>query len=253
MEYLRFVEQLKKIPAKKRKDCIDAAMEKTGISEVNQRLIRNLSKGYKQRVGLAQALLGEPEVIILDEPTVGLDPKQIIEIRELIRGLKDKHTVILSSHILSEVSAICDQILIISKGKLAACDTPEGLTQRMQGGNELAVTVKGEESGLEECLNLLEGISGFVFEKSQEGTAKALVKLEEGADIREALFYQLAGKRMPILDLHVAARSLEEVFLELTGTEQKVGETQAEEVQAEEVQAEEVQLEEEEADDDGDL
>ena len=161
--------------------------------------------------------------------------------------------MILSSHILSEVSAICDQILIISKGKLAACDTPEGLTQRMQGGNELAVTVKGEESGLEECLNLLEGISGFVFEKSQEGTAKALVKLEEGADIREALFYQLAGKRMPILDLHVAARSLEEVFLELTGTEQKVGETQAEEVQAEEVQAEEVQLEEEEADDDGDL
>lgn len=253
MEYLRFVAQLKKIPAKKRKDCIDAAMEKTGISEVNQRLIRNLSKGYKQRVGLAQALLGEPEVIILDEPTVGLDPKQIIEIRELIRGLKDKHTVILSSHILSEVSAICDQILIISKGKLAACDTPEGLTQRMQGGNELAVTVKGEESGLEECLNLLEGISGFVFEKSQEGTAKALVKLEEGADIREALFYQLDGKRMPILDLHVAARSLEEVFLELTGTEQKVGETQAEEVQAEEVQAEEVQLEEEEADDDGDL
>ena len=259
MEYLRFVAQLKKIPAKKRKDCIDAAMEKTGISEVNQRLIRNLSKGYKQRVGLAQALLGEPEVIILDEPTVGLDPKQIIEIRELIRGLKDKHTVILSSHILSEVSAICDQILIISKGKLAACDTPEGLTQRMQGGNELAVTVKGEESGLEECLNLLEGISGFVFEKSQEGTAKALVKLEEGADIDlgnkqfGALFYQLAGKRMPILDLHVAARSLEEVFLELTGTEQKVGETQAEEVQAEEVQAEEVQLEEEEADDDGDL
>ena len=132
-EYLRFAAELKGIPSKEREDRIEEAMSMTRVLDMRGRLIRNLSKGYKQRVGLAQALLGSPEVLILDEPTVGLDPKQIIEIRDLIKSLKNKHTIILSSHILSEVSAVCDKILIISKGKLVACDTPEGLTRLMTG------------------------------------------------------------------------------------------------------------------------
>ena len=132
-EYLRFAAELKGIPSKEREERMEEAMKMTRVLDMRGRLIRNLSKGYKQRVGLAQALLGSPEVLILDEPTIGLDPKQIIEIRDLIKSLKNKHTIILSSHILSEVSAVCDKILIISKGKLVACDTPEGLTRLMTG------------------------------------------------------------------------------------------------------------------------
>ena len=159
-EYLRFAAQLKRIPSGKREESIEEVMKMTRILDMKDRLIRNLSKGYKQRVGLSQALLGSPEVIILDEPTVGLDPKQIIEIRDLIKSLKDKHTVILSSHILSEVSAICDQILIISKGSLAACDTPEGLTRLMTGEEELEITVKGTPEELQSVLDGLEEIEG---------------------------------------------------------------------------------------------
>ena len=145
-EYLNFAAELKMIPKEKRKANIEEVMSTTKTIEVKNRLIKNLSKGYKQRVGLAQALLGYPEIIILDEPTVGLDPKQIIEIRDLIKGLGQKHTVILSSHILSEVSAVCDHVLIIDKGKLVASDTPENLGKLMSGANSLELTVKGQES-----------------------------------------------------------------------------------------------------------
>lgn len=144
-EYLRFAAELKGIPSKEREDRMEEAMKMTRVLDMRGRLIRNLSKGYKQRVGLAQALLGSPEVLILDEPTVGLDPKQIIEIRDLIKSLKNKHTIILSSHILSEVSAVCDKILIISKGKLVACDTPEGLTRLMTGEAGAGNYRKGHE------------------------------------------------------------------------------------------------------------
>ena len=138
---------------RERKEQIAQVMEQTMITELKDRLIKNLSKGYKQRVGLAQAILGEPQVIILDEPTVGLDPKQIIEIRELIRELAKKHTVILSSHILSEVSAVCDHIMIISKGKLVACDTPEGLLTLFSGVKEMTLVVEGSRERLEGVLN----------------------------------------------------------------------------------------------------
>ena len=151
-EYLRFVAELKKVKKNERQVQIEDVMKQTHIEDVKGRLIKNLSKGYKQRVGLAQAIIGYPEVIILDEPTVGLDPKQIIEIRELIRELAKKHTIILSSHILSEVSAVCDHIMIISKGKLVASDTPEGLMTLLKGGRQMKLSVLGEQSKVEELL-----------------------------------------------------------------------------------------------------
>ena len=149
-EYLRFVAELKKVKKNERQAQIEDVMKQTQIEDVKGRLIKNLSKGYKQRVGLAQAIIGYPEVIILDEPTVGLDPKQIIEIRELIRELAKKHTIILSSHILSEVSAVCDHIMIISKGKLVASDTPEGLMTLLKGGRKMKLSVLCEQSKVEE-------------------------------------------------------------------------------------------------------
>lgn len=258
MEYLVFVSELKRVARKQRKDDIQDVMERTGVTEMKDRLIRNLSKGYKQRVGLAQALLGDPEIIILDEPTVGLDPKQIIEMRELIRGLREKHTVILSSHILSEVSAVCDQILIISTGKLVACDTPEGLTRLMTGEEELTLQVKGSAGRLEEVLSGLDGISGFEVkpvpetqeqrqepedadrpeqENGESACAAAVIRVEEGCDIREEMFYRLAQNRLPILELHVTTKSLEEIFLELTASEknseeqEETDETEAEETE----------------------
>ena len=142
-EYLKFAAELKRIPRKERAAQIEKAIKTAQLEDVRKRLINNLSKGYKQRVGLAQAVLGDPETIILDEPTVGLDPRQMIEMRELIRSLKKDHTVILSSHILSEVSAVCDQILIISKGELVASDTPDGLQAKLKGAGELELCVKG--------------------------------------------------------------------------------------------------------------
>ena len=237
-EYLIFASELKRIARRQRENYVYEVMEKTGVTEMKDRLIRSLSKGYKQRVGLAQALLGDPEVIILDEPTVGLDPKQIIEVRDLIRGLREKHTVILSSHILSEVSAVCDRILIISAGRLVACDTPEGLTRLMSGETELTLKVKGNAGRLEECLKTLEGIAGFAVASTDDGaasaddvsvptndvSASAVIRLQEGRDVREELFYCLAENRLPILELQVTARSLEEIFLELTAGDGKEAE-----------------------------
>lgn len=155
-EYLKFAAELKQIPKKQRKEQLEKAMEMTGILEMQNRLIRNLSKGYKQRAGLAQAILGLPEVVILDEPTVGLDPKQINEIRELIKQLGEEHTVILSSHILSEISAVCDHIFILSQGKLVASDTTENLLAQMQGQMELTLEVKGEQEAVEAAAQRLE-------------------------------------------------------------------------------------------------
>lgn len=153
-EYLLFAAELKKIPKEKRKPYVEDAMATTKITDMRGRLIKNLSKGYRQRVGLAQAVLGYPEVIILDEPTVGLDPKQIIEIRDLIQSLGKKHTVILSSHILSEVRAVCDYIFIISHGKLVASEETEELVERMSGGQVIELKLKAEEEKIKEVLQM---------------------------------------------------------------------------------------------------
>ena len=217
LEYLRFAAALKKIPKKKVETQLADIMEMTMTADVSERLIKNLSKGYKQRVGLAQAILGYPEVIILDEPTVGLDPKQIIEIRELIRNLAKRHTVILSSHILSEVQAVCDEILILSKGKLVACDTPEGLTGLMKGNATLEVHILGSEEALRKVLPFIAGITEFTIEKAPEqGAVKAVIQTEAGEDIREELFYALAENKLPILSMNRVEKSLEDIFLELT-------------------------------------
>lgn len=220
-EYLTFAAELKKLDKTTKKQMIEEAMDMTKIKDVSHRLIKNLSKGYKQRVGLAQAILGTPEVIILDEPTVGLDPKQIIEIRDLIKKLSEKHTVILSSHILSEVSAICDYVMIISKGKLVASDSPDNLSKLMGGSVTLEMSVKAEKSALKKVLNDLKGVAEFTVEQAEEnGIVDAAIQISESEDIRESLFYALADAKCPIIAMKQSTMSLEDVFLELTGSEE---------------------------------
>ena len=225
-EYLKFVAELKKVKRSEQKAQIEDVMAQTRIEDVQNRLIKNLSKGYKQRVGLAQAIIGYPEVLILDEPTVGLDPKQIIEIRELIRELAKKHTIILSSHILSEVSAVCDHIMIISKGKLVASDTPEGLVTRLKGGRQLMMSVQGEQSELEEILQSIGQIKDYSIQPSKaQGCVSAIIRTQEQDDIRVELFHRLAAADLPIMELSLSEKSLEDVFLELTGEEETTHES----------------------------
>lgn len=232
LEYLKFSAELKKIPKNQRKEMISEIMEMVKITDMKNRLIKNLSKGYKQRVGLAQAILGYPEVIILDEPTVGLDPKQIIEIRDLIRNLGKKHTVILSSHILSEVSAVCDYIMIISHGKLVASDTPENLEKMAAGGSSLELLIRGELEQVEAVLRDIPTIVHMEAEHSKEEPKAIKVILQtEGYDIREEIFYRLAQAKCPILQMQAVKMSLEDVFLELTEEEQKGEEEKQEEME----------------------
>ncbi len=219
-EYLEFVCELKKVSRERVLSEVERVSAKTGTDTVLDRLIRNLSKGFKQRIGIAQALIGSPAVIILDEPTVGLDPLQIIEIRDLIRELKGEHTVILSSHILSEVSAVCDEILIISKGKLVAKDTAENLSSLSKDRRELHVTVKGSSKQAESVVNGLSGIASYTATDCDAG-ADLVITQDEDTDIREDLFYRLADAKLPILSMHQTHASLEEVFIELTTEEAK--------------------------------
>ncbi len=217
-EYLKFAAELKKLDRSKRKEMIADAMEMTGITDVANRLIKNLSKGYRQRVGFAQAVLGYPEIIILDEPTVGLDPKQIIEIRDLIKKLGEEHTVILSSHILTEISAVCDHVFIISKGKLVASDATENLINLMSKNQEIDIVLKSDETDARAMFDEIEDIDNVVFEESEEeDTVRALVTAHRNCDIREEIFDLACTSHMPILEMHTLVRSLEDVFLELTG------------------------------------
>lgn len=220
LEYLKFVADLKKIPKDKKATMIEEIMDMVKITDMKNRLIKNLSKGYRQRVGIAQAVLGYPEVIILDEPTVGLDPKQINEIRDLIKGLKQKHTVILSSHILSEVSAVCDYVLIISHGKLVASDTPENLGKLAEGSNTLEMLIKGEKSQIKQALESIEGVNSVTIEKDEKQNLwSAKVSTEENNDIREKAFYKMSDINSPIYEMKSKKVSLEEIFLELTASE----------------------------------
>lgn len=216
MEYLKFSTEIKKIKKEDREAEIEKALKLVKLADVQDRLIKNLSKGYKQRVGLAQAILGFPEIIILDEPTVGLDPKQIIEIRELIRELAKEHTVILSSHILAEIREVCDYIMIISKGKLVASDTPEHLEELMNGSDTIHIETRAEEETVREILSGLKDIEDVTYTQENE-ILKAEVKTKERKDIREAIFSAFAEAQCPLLTLQKTTVSLEEVFLELTG------------------------------------
>ena len=222
LEYMKFAADLKKIPRNQKDKQIKEVMDMVKITDMKDRLIKNLSKGYRQRVGLAQAILGYPEVIILDEPTVGLDPKQIIEIRDLIKSLKQKHTVILSSHILSEVRAVCDYVLIISHGKLVASDTPDNLERLAVGSNSLLMKVKGEKDTIRKDLETIEGVTGVEMSyDSDEELWKTKVSIQENVDIREKVFYAMAKANCPIYEMQVKRVSLEDVFLELTEGEKK--------------------------------
>ena len=222
LEYMKFAADLKKIPRNQKDKQIKEVMDMVKITDMKDRLIKNLSKGYRQRVGLAQAILGYPEVIILDEPTVGLDPKQIIEIRDLIKSLKQKHTVILSSHILSEVRAVCDYVLIISHGKLLASHTPDNLERLAAGSNSLLMKVKGEKDTIRKDLETIEGVTGVEMSyDSDEELWKTKVSIQENVDIREKVFYAMAKANCPIYEMQVKRVSLEDVFLEITEGEKK--------------------------------
>lgn len=221
-EYLDFCADLKTVPLKKWKSQKKDIMELVKITHVSHRLIKNLSKGYKQRVGLAQALVGSPEVLILDEPTVGLDPKQIIEIRNLIRALGKSHTIILSSHILPEVSAVCDRVIIINKGKIAAIDTPENLSKSLTDFSKFTVTVAGPENKVKDIINSLYGVKYLeTGTKIKDNEFSYIVEADKDVDVRKPMFNQLAQQGYPILELKSLNLSLEDIFLQLTTNEVK--------------------------------
>lgn len=216
-EYLEFVAELKRVPRKERKGHVEESMRMVKIEDVQNRLIKNLSKGYRQRVGFAQALIGFPEIIILDEPTVGLDPKQIIEIRSLIRELAKDHTVILSSHILAEVQEVCDHILIISQGKLVASDTPENLEMLLSDQQTVEIEAKGTVDEVRQILKQVQGIRREAkCEETESGTVKCSLLPQKNTDIRERVFRAFAGSSCPLLTLYQSKSTLEDVFLELT-------------------------------------
>ncbi len=215
--YLDFVARIKNVPAEKRADCIADALKKTNIVDKRTELIKRLSRGYKQRVGLAQALVHDPEVIILDEPTVGLDPKQIIEVRNLIKGLAGSHTIILSTHILPEVSMTCDRVVIINKGKIAAVDTPQNLTSQLKGGQKVRVEVQAPEKPLQDLLAQIPGASRVQVEPARtDGHLRATVETAQGKDIRSAIAARIAERGWPLYELRGVSLSLEDIFLQLT-------------------------------------
>lgn len=221
-EYLRFVAEAKKVKKDKLPEEVDRVMKKTSILDVHNRLIKTLSKGYKQRVGIAQALIGNPKVIILDEPTVGLDPRQILEIRDLIRNLGKEHTVILSSHILQEVNSVCDKIMIIAHGKLKVCATPEELYHTYCGNRLLYVRTRISPERLN---GVLEGIEGEKVFSREDGLTQAEIQFHEevvyadGTDVRDRIFKIMCEQNIPLVELYFKKPTLEQVFMELTQEE----------------------------------
>ena len=217
-EYLSFVGEAKGLRGKELREEIEGAVQSVGIADVRGRLIGTLSKGYRQRVGIAQALLGRPQVVILDEPTVGLDPIQIMEIRDLIKELGKTHTVILSSHILSEVQAVCSQVLIISRGRLAAFDTPENLERLLHGSDAVTFRAEGTKAAAEEILMRCETLSGWRIEEA-DGACSVTAELSEGADFKDVcggLTMAFAAAGLPVFEMRAKKANLEDVFLELT-------------------------------------
>lgn len=222
LEYLDFVCDIKKVPKEQRKQSIERILDLVKIEDVKKRLIKNLSKGYKQRVGLAQALVGNPKVLVLDEPTVGLDPKQIIEMRDLIKRLGKSHTILLSSHILPEVSAVCHRIVIINKGKIVACDTPANLSRRL-GGGRLSLRIAGPEK---QVLKILEDVPGIVRVEMrgvfEPDTVDVVLDPQQEVDIRRPVFHALSQANYPIVMMRPLDLSLEEIFLQVTAQEKEV-------------------------------
>jgi len=223
MEYLDFVSDIKQVSGQEKKQSMEKIMDLVKIGDVRGRLIKNLSKGYKQRVGLAQAMIGNPKILILDEPTVGLDPKQIIEIRNLISSLGKDHTIILSSHILPEVSAVCERVIIINKGRIVASDTPENLSKGLDDGTRLIVRVAGPEKQVVKVINEIHGVKFAESQGSKEkDTVDVVVESDPDIDIRKPLFFALSRASYPILMMKSLGLTLEDIFLQVTTQEKEV-------------------------------
>ncbi len=219
-EYLYFVGKAKGLRGKALEDGVDRVIAKTSLTPMRSRLIKNLSKGYRQRVGIAQAILGDPEIIILDEPTVGLDPLQIIEIRDLIRELGQNHTVILSSHILTEISAVCDYVIIIAAGKIVASDTIENLTKLNEGKSYIDMDVRGSAEAVEAAAGTLQGVAHMEVRPGENATHLRL-EVEGKEDIRDHVFFTFAERRLPIIAMQYEEVTLEKVFLALTESQKR--------------------------------
>ena len=215
-EFVTYMAEIKKVDRKTRKEKVEKIIEQTGLKEVEKKLIRNLSRGYKQRVSMAGALVGEPKILILDEPTVGLDPKQITEIRNLIKDLGKTHTVILSSHILSEVSQICNKVIIINKGKIVAIDTPENLENKVSSNNSLYVTVEDPENKMKDINKKIKDIQKVTLtEENEDGTKQYVIESKEDVDLRKILFTELAKENITIFEMKKADSTLEDAFMKL--------------------------------------
>ena len=215
-EFVTYMAEIKKVDRKTRKEKVEKIIEQTGLKDVEKKLIKKLSRGYKQRVSMAGALVGEPKILILDEPTVGLDPKQITEIRNLIKELGKEHTVILSSHILSEVSQICDRVIIINKGKIVAIDTPENLEKKAVGKNCVYVTVEDPENKMDKIKDKIKEIKNIELTKTNEDKTKEYsIEAEGDIDLRKILFNELAKENITIFEMKKADATLEDAFMKL--------------------------------------
>lgn len=219
IEFLRFVSDLKGVAKENQIKQLAEIMKLVRIADVSNRLIKNLSKGYRQRVGIAQAMVGNPEVLVLDEPTVGLDPKQIIEIRNLIKELGKKHTIILSSHILPEVQAVCERVVIINKGAIAAIDTPEGLSHKMAKTSKVQLTAEGPHRDVIQKLRLLPGVrNAEVMLEKEDGITIFEIENEPDLDVRKQIFFEMARNSWPIIEMKSMDPTLEDIFLQVTST-----------------------------------
>ena len=215
-EFVNYMAELKKVDKKERKQKVEKIIEQTGLKEVEGKLIRNLSRGYKQRTSMAGALVGEPKILILDEPTVGLDPRQITEIRALIKELGKTHTVILSSHILSEISQICNKVIIINKGKIIAVDTPEHLEQKVSNKNQIYVTVEDSENKIEKIKDIVKDIDEIkLIKENEDGTKQYIIKSNGEVDLRKTIFTEFAKHNITIFEMKKEDSSLEDAFIQL--------------------------------------
>ncbi len=225
-KFLEFVAQIKGIEHREIKNRLSEVMEKAAITEVADRLIKHLSKGYKQRVGIAQALIHNPEILILDEPTVGLDPKQIIEVRELIKNLGGEHTIILSTHILPEVSMTCERVIIINEGKIVASDTPDNLTKRLKGSESLFIEVEGPRKDIETQIKNVKGVTHVAFQgKTGQNVVGFRIETALNTDLRKELAALVVQQGWGLMELRPMGMSLEEIFLHLTTKEEEVSGT----------------------------
>ena len=215
-EFVTYMAELKQVERKTRKEKVEKVIEQTGLKDVENKLTRNLSRGYKQRVSMAGALVGEPKILILDEPTVGLDPKQITEIRNLIKELGKTHTIILSSHILSEVSQICNKVIIINKGKIVAIDTPENLENKVNNNNCIYVTVEDTENKLSNIKDKIKDIKNIeLVQENEDGTKQYLIEADKEIDLRKKIFSEFAKENITIFEMKKADTTLEDAFMKL--------------------------------------